>query len=68
MTTINPGIHNLSDTELQARLSNLAIKLQDARHNVAALASCNRGCKRCALIRADQEARAELRRRQEVQS
>lgn len=65
MTAIHPGIHNLSDAELQGRVDNIASRLRSARHDEGDESWPHHysRCKRCALIRADYVYRAESRRR-----
>ena len=64
MSTINPGIHNLSDAELEGRRVNILGKLSEEAHVAPPLASCPAICRRCKLLRSLDITHTELRRRE----
>ena len=67
MTAINPGIHNLSDAELQGRLDNLAAKLASSKHSHV-LPTDVPGCPRCVQLRAASQVFEQQRHRAETGS
>lgn len=68
MTAINPGIHNLSDAELQGRLDNITAKLDSSKHSHGLLAGGAPGCPRCVQLRAASQVFEEQRHRAETGS